>query len=103
MKKAYVVAEIRVTNPDAYAEYRKLSTASIEQYGGKWLARGGQREQLEGADAEHGAEWRTVITEFPSLEQARKWYTSAEYTAARAIRQANSVGRLFIVEGVEPA
>jgi len=100
MPKAYVVAEIQVTNTDGYADYRPLSTASLEQYGGTFLVRGGTREQLEGEDAQHNAGWRTVITEFPSLEQARKWYASVEYTKARAIRQANSIGRLLIVEGV---
>ncbi len=100
MPKAYVVAEINVTNPDGYAEYRPLSTASLEQYGGTFLVRGGTREQKEGEDAQHNAGWRTVITEFPSMEQARKWYESVEYTKAKAIRQENSIGRLLIVEGM---
>jgi uncharacterized protein (DUF1330 family) len=100
MPKAYVVAEIMVTNPDGYADYRPLSTASLEQYGGTFLVRGGQRLQLEGEDAQHHAGWRTVITEFPSMEQARTWYDSVEYRKAREIRFANSVGRLLLVEGV---
>lgn len=99
MKKAYAIAEIQVTNPAAYEDYRQLSTASVAQYGGQFLVRGGQREQREGNDAAHSDAWRTVIVEFPSLEQARIWYDSVEYAKAKAIRQANSVGRLFIVEG----
>ncbi len=99
MKKAYVVAEIQVTDPNGYADYKLLSTASLAQYGGSFLARGGDRVQLEGADPQHNDQWRTVITEFPSLAQARAWYDSVEYTKARAVRQANSVGRLFIIEG----
>jgi uncharacterized protein (DUF1330 family) len=100
MPKAYVVAEIQVTNPEGYADYRALSTASLAQYGGTWLARGGKRTQFEGADGQHDENWRTVVVEFPSMEQARTWYESPEYTHAREIRQANSIGRLFIVEGV---
>ena len=100
MKKAYVVAEIQITNPSAYEEYRPLAAASIHKFGGQFLVRGGQREQREGEDAAHGPGWRTVIAEFPSLEQAQRWYASVDYTEAKAIRQANSVGRLFIVEGV---
>lgn len=100
MKKAYVVAEIQITDPENYKEYLPLSTASISKFGGQFLVRGGQREQHEGADPQHGSNWRTVITEFPSLEHAQRWYASVEYTEARAIRQANSVGRLFIVEGI---
>jgi uncharacterized protein (DUF1330 family) len=100
MPKAYVVAEIQVSNPEGYADYRALSTASVAQYGGVWLARGGQRIQCEGGDAQHNENWRTVVVEYPSLEQAHAWYNSPEYTRAREIRQAHSIGRLFIVEGM---
>lgn len=100
MPKAYVVAEIQVSNPEGYADYRALSTASVAQYGGVWLARGGQRIQREGGDDQHNENWRTVVVEYPSLEQARAWYDSPEYTRAREIRQAHSIGRLFIVEGI---
>lgn len=100
MPKAYVVAEIQVTHPDGYPDYLPLSTASVAQYGGQWRARGGRRDQCEGEDAQHNNGWRTVILEFPSMEQARRWYDSTEYTKAKAIRQAHSIGRLFIVEGV---
>jgi uncharacterized protein (DUF1330 family) len=100
MPKAYVVAEIQVSNPEGYADYRALSTAALAQYGGKWLARGGERLQFEGNDERHNENWRTVVVEFPSLQQARTWYESPEYTHAREIRQAHSIGRLFIVEGV---
>ena len=99
MPKAYVVAEIQVTNPEGYEEYRALSTASLAQYGGTWLARGGQRVQFEGGDGDHNEKWRTVVVEFPSMEQARTWYESPEYTHAREIGQAHSICRLFIVEG----
>lgn len=100
MKKAYVVAEIQVTDPTGYADYIPLSTASLAQHGGTFLARGGRRLQLEGGDTEHNEEWRTVITEFPSLEQARTWYDSVEYVRAKGIRQAHSIGRLYLLEGV---
>lgn len=103
MKKAYVVVEIQVTDPVGYEGYRALSTPAVAQYGGKFIARGGVREQLEGEDEWHNAGWRSVIIEFESLEQARTWYHSPEYTKAKAVRQANSVGRMFIVEGAPPA
>ncbi|WP_158597831.1 DUF1330 domain-containing protein [Noviherbaspirillum saxi] len=99
MNKAYVVAEIKVTNPTNYEGYRALSTAAAMQYGGQFLVRGGERDQREGEDETHNAGWRTVIVEFPSLAQARRWYESVEYQKALQIRQANSIGRLFIVEG----
>jgi uncharacterized protein (DUF1330 family) len=99
MKKAYVVAEINVTDAVGYEPYRTLSTQAVAQYGGQFIVRGGQREQREGEDAAHHAGLRTVIVEFPSLEQARAWYESVEYQKAKDIRTAHSTGRLFIVEG----
>ena len=45
---AYVIADVTVTNPEAYAAYRPLAAASIAQYGGKFIARGGAVEPLEG-------------------------------------------------------
>lgn len=101
MPKAYVVAEIQVTNPTGYADYRALSTAAVAQYGGRFLVRGGQREQREGEDSTHNSGWRTVIVEYESMEKARAWYDSVEYAKAKEVRLANSVGRLFIVEGAE--
>lgn len=101
MPKAYVIAEIQVTNPENYADYRALSSAAVAQYGGTWLVRGGARTQLEGADPQHDSGWRTVVLEFPSMAAARAWYDSPEYTRAREIRQANSIGRLCMVEGVQ--
>ncbi|MDO8299745.1 DUF1330 domain-containing protein [Lacisediminimonas sp.] len=102
MKKAYIIAEITVTDPAGYAEYGPMASASVAEHGGRFLVRGGQREQREGADAQHSNALRTVIVEFDSLEKARGWYESVEYTKAIAVRQANSIGRLCIVEGFQP-
>lgn len=99
MKKAYAVLEVQITNPTGYEDYRALSGPSVTQYQGQFIVRGGQREQREGEDATHNGNWRTVIIEFPSLQHAQTWYDSDEYTKARAVRQANSVARVFFVEG----
>ena len=93
---AYVIANVDVKDPVRYEDYRRLVPATIEKYGGRFIARGGRTEILEG-------EWRPsrlVIVEFPSVEQARAWWHSAEYAEARAIRQATSEGTLLILEGV---
>lgn len=92
----YVIVDVDVKNAEGYAEYRGLSGASVEQYGGRFLVRGGAIEVAEGA-------WqpqRFVVIEFPTLEQAKTWYNSPEYTHARAIRQRNAESSLFFVEGV---
>jgi len=99
MAKAYVVAEITVTDPQAYEDYRKLVLPTVLAFGGQFLVRGGTRIQCEGVDDAHHDQMRTVILEFPSLSQAREWYNSPAYKEAKALRQAASQGRLFIVEG----
>ena len=96
MPKAYVVARITVTNPDAYAEYIKGATEAIRQYGGKPLARGGAFEALEGE-----ARGRNVIIEFESLEQAKRYFHSPEYQAAKAKRAGAAVAEIVAVEGAE--
>ena len=93
---AYVIAHIEVTDPAGYTEYVRQVPATVTRYGGRYLARGGRTERLEGDAPIH----RMVILEFPSLEQARRWYDSPEYRPIRAIRQANSRGQIVVLEGL---
>src|SRR5258705_8888324 len=74
MPAAYVIAEIEITNPEGYKEYTTLVPATIQEHGGRFLARGGKTEVLEGEWPER----RRVIIEFPSWEAARKWWGSPE-------------------------
>jgi uncharacterized protein (DUF1330 family) len=93
---AYVIADIEITDPAAYEEYRSKVPATIAQYGGRYVARGGKTEPLEGGWAPK----RIALLEFPSLEQAQKWYRSAEYAPLIRIRQKASRGRVIMVEGL---
>ena len=93
---AYVIANIEVIDPVRYEDYRKLVLPTITAYGGRFLARGGRVDSLEGP-------WRPnrlVIVEFPSVERAKAWWSSPEYAEAKALRQATSDGSLIIIEGV---
>lgn len=92
---AYVFGEIEVTDPATYEEYRKQVAPVVTQYGGKFIVRGGKLETLEGGWAPK----RFVALEFPSLEQARKWYRSPEYAPLIELRQKASRGKLILVEG----
>lgn len=92
---AYVIAEIEITNPDGYREYTTVVPATIQQYGGRFIARGGKSKVLEGDWPER----RRVIIEFPSVEDARKWWDSPEYAKPKALRKAHSNGRLLLIEG----
>ena len=92
---AYVVAEVEVTDAATYEEYRKLVPATVARYGGKYLVRGGAVETKEG-------DWRPkrfVVLEFPSLEQARKWYASPEYAPALALRLKAARSKVLLVDG----
>ena len=93
----YIIAQIEVTDPDAYDDYRKRVMPTLEKYDGEFLVRGGGLEVLEG-------EWpfrRTIVIRFPSVERAREWYDSPEYAGPKAMRHAASVGNQIVVAGVD--
>ena len=96
MPKAYLIARVTVTAPEAYAEYAKGASEAIRRYNGRPLARGGAYEALEGP-----ARTRNVVIEFESLDQARRYYHSPEYQAARTKRDGACEGEFVIVEGTE--
>src|SRR3954451_4428305 len=94
---AYVIVEVQVENSEDYEEYKKLTPASITAHGGKFIVRGGKTEALEGG-------WepqRIVILEFPSVEKAKEWWGSTDYSAAKEIRQRSAKTRMLVVEGFD--
>jgi uncharacterized protein (DUF1330 family) len=93
---AYLVAELEITDPTVFEEYRKRVPASIAAHGGRYLARGGTLESLEGG-------WnpkRMVILEFPGLAQAKSWYNSPEYQELLKMRQRSCKSKVVMIEGV---
>lgn len=93
---AYVIADIEVTDPVAYEEYKRLAGPTPAPFGGRYIVRGGAVEIAEG-------EWqpkRVVVLEFPDMASAKAWYESPEYSHARAIRQRAARSNLIFVEGV---
>ena len=92
---AYFVAELEYTNYEAAAPYREAVSATLAQYGGKFLARAGKTELIEGGPEPK----RIVILEFADAAAAKRWYNSPEYQKILPGRLNNSTGRAFIVEG----
>ncbi len=92
---AYVIADVHVKDAERYQRYRDMVPASLEKYGGKFLVRGGKVDKREGT-REPG---RIVVLEFPTVEQARRWYDSPEYRDAKALRLSTADSHLIIVEG----
>ena len=93
---AYLIANIEVTDAQAYQEYRDKVPAVIAAHGGRYLVRGGAVERLEGDAALH----RVVVLEFASMAKLRAFYESAEYRQLIALRKRGSRAQLFAVEGV---
>lgn len=96
---AYVIAEVDVHDAATFEEYRKLVPATIAQYGGRYVVRGGACETKEGGWAPK----RVVVLEFPTVAQANAWYHSPEYAPALALRHKAAHSRMVIVEGMSPA
>jgi uncharacterized protein (DUF1330 family) len=92
---AYVIADVDVTDPAKYEDYKKLTPGAVAKHGGRFLARGGQSAVLEG----NWRPGRLVVIEFPTLDQARNFYTSVEYTAARRARAGAAKMNMVVVDG----
>ena len=91
----YIIAEVEVTDPAGFEEYRRHVPDTLAAYGGRFLVRGGSMETLEG-------DWdpkRVVVLEFDSVDRAREWWSSSEYAEPKALRQAATKSRLILVEG----
>ena len=94
---AYVIVNVDIHDPAGYEEYRLRAPATITAYGGRYLARAGRTEVLEGG-------WeprRLVILEFESIARAREWLDSPEYGAIKHIRHTCATSTMVIIEGVD--
>ena len=94
---AYVIVEMKVSDPDQYKQYMAAAPATVAAHGGEYIIRGGRHESLEG-------DWqpaRVAVLKFPSYGQAKAWYDSEQYRNARAKRAgATEYFNMIIVEGV---
>ena len=96
MAKGYIVGNLTVLDLEGYKAYAAAATEAQKKYGGRPIVRGGKCEIVEGE-----ARMRQVVLEFDSYEQAKAYFFSPEYQAARKLRFGISVGDLVVVEGVE--
>ena len=93
---AYLIVDIKVTDPVRYEEYRKLVSPTLAAYDGKYLARGGTVKVLEGDLSPN----RTVVVEFPDTARAIEWWDSDVYRPIRQIRYDSADCKMLLVEGV---
>ena len=93
---ALIIVDVRVTDQAKFDEYKKLVPATLQPFGGRFIARGGRVETLEGG-------WdpqRIVVIEFPTLERARAWWASEEYRFPKIMRMESAETRMIVVESV---
>jgi uncharacterized protein (DUF1330 family) len=96
LPSAYILANVDVTDPQQYEQYKKLSSLAMQAHGAQVCARGGAVHVLEG-------DWspkRVVLLKFPTAEAARRFYDSPEYAAAKAAREGAAVMRMVLIEGI---
>ena len=96
---AYLIVEIEITDPVGYEDYKKQASATVHQYGGKYIVRGGKTEVLEG-------DWqpkRIVILQFPSMERAKEWLHCEEYREPRKLRHKTAKTNMIVLEGFDDA
>ncbi len=92
---AYINVRMHFTDREQYKEYAKVTPGVVAQYGGRFIVRGGETVTLEGPEEKD----RIVVLEFPSLDQAKVFYGSEEYTAAAKLRAGAATAQFIAVEG----
>ena len=93
---AYAIVDINVTDPETYEGYKELAAPTVEIYGGKYIARGGRTEVLEG----NWSPVRLVILQFDSIEQAKSWLNSPEYSEVKRIRHQAATSNMVVIQGI---
>ncbi len=93
---AYIIFEVDVRDLEGYAKNRDFIQPTLDPFGGRFIVRGGIVECLEGS-------WnpsRLVIVEFPSVQNAKEWWSSEEYRPAKLVRQETCDTEMILVDGV---
>ena len=93
---AFVITEVEVTNPEVYGQFLQQVTPTVEAHGGRFVTRGGEIDVILG----DWAPKRIALLEFGSVEQARAWINSPEYTALTEMRESSSNINMVVVEGL---
>jgi uncharacterized protein (DUF1330 family) len=96
VSKAYLIARVTVTDPEAYKEYVARTPAAVAAAGGRFIVRGGDVTALEGPAEDR----RVVVIEFPSRAALEKFWASDAYGAAKAYRRDAAIFEAIAVHGV---
>jgi uncharacterized protein (DUF1330 family) len=97
--KGYLIANLDIRDQPTFQRYREKVVPVIAQYGGRYIIRGGDVQNLEG----HLGLKRLIVLEFPSLDAARSFYDSPEYGSIKALRLQSTVSEVALVLGYDDA
>jgi uncharacterized protein (DUF1330 family) len=97
--RGYIYVEMNIKDPEGFMQYTALSAPAVHAAGGRYIVRGVRPEFLEGTTNTE----RIVIVEFDTAAQARAFYHSAAYQAARQKRLSAAEFRMTLVEGPPPS
>lgn len=95
MPKAYLVAHIRIHDTEKFEEFKAMSGPVIQAYGGRVLVRNPAPDHREG-----DLRGLVIMVEFSTMDQARAFYDSPDYTAAKAVRELAADTDLMLIEGL---
>jgi uncharacterized protein (DUF1330 family) len=95
---AFLIAEIKVNDPDGYKAYVAKVPAVTDAFGGRFIVRGGKTESIEGAEPAG----RVAIIQFRSMEELKRYWNSPAYQEIAPIRLKTAISRIYFVEGVAP-
>ena len=92
----HTIIEIKIKDNTTYAKYVEKVRAIVEKYNGRYLVRGGKITPIFGG-------WnpeRIIVIEFLSSEDVKLWLSSPEYKEIAALREASTITKAIMVEGV---
>lgn len=91
----YIIVQVDVHDAERFAVYRDMVPPTLEAFGGRYLARGGDTQTLDG----DWAPKRIVILEFDSVERAKAWWNSDLYAPAKKLREESASSTAIVTEG----
>jgi len=95
---AFLIAEIKVNDPDGYKAYVAKVPAVTDAFGGRFIVRGGKTESIEGAEPAG----RVAIIQFRSMEELKRYWNSPVYQEIAPLRHKTATSRIYFVEGITP-
>ncbi len=93
----YLIVDTLLDKPELYEEYKLKAKPLVEQYGGEYLARGGQ---LTLRETDLWSPTRMVLVRFPDAGSASRFYDSPEYQAILPISRQSARRTVIMLEGV---